>query len=158
LVPVPRPATAPVVAAAALARGERGRLLRPARDPAAAGRRPLRRALPAIGQQGRTCGILRRMTDALLVDRNEAGVTLTLNRPAAMNALDVDLKEALRDTLAALETDRSCRAIVLTGAGRGFCVGQDLREHADQLKSGRTELDTVRQHYNPIAQRLASMP
>jgi 2-(1,2-epoxy-1,2-dihydrophenyl)acetyl-CoA isomerase len=97
-------------------------------------------------------------TSSLVVDRSDAVVTLTLNRPAAMNALDVDLKEALRDTLAALETDRSCRAIVLTGAGRGFCVGQDLREHADQLQSGRTELDTVRQHYNPIAQRLAGMP
>src|SRR5689334_16825876 len=100
----------------------------------------------------------RPMTDALLVDRSDAVVTLTLNRPAAMNALDVDLKEALRDTLAALETDRSCRAIVLTGAGRGFCVGQDLREHAEQLESGHTDLDTVRAHYNPIAQRLASMP
>jgi 2-(1,2-epoxy-1,2-dihydrophenyl)acetyl-CoA isomerase len=100
----------------------------------------------------------RLMTDSLLVDRSDAVVTLTLNRPEAMNALDVDLKEALRDTLAALETDRSCRAIVLAGAGRGFCVGQDLREHADQLESGHTELDTVRQHYNPIAQRLASMP
>ena len=98
------------------------------------------------------------MTDCLLVDRTDAVVTLTLNRPEAMNALDVDLKVALRDTLAALETDRTCRAIVLAGAGRGFCVGQDLREHAEQLESGRTELDTVRQHYNPIAQRLASMP
>jgi 2-(1,2-epoxy-1,2-dihydrophenyl)acetyl-CoA isomerase len=75
-----------------------------------------------------------------------------------MNALDVDLKVALRDTLAGLETDRSCRAIVLAGAGRGFCVGQDLREHAELLESGRTDLDTVRAHYNPIAQRLASMP
>jgi 2-(1,2-epoxy-1,2-dihydrophenyl)acetyl-CoA isomerase len=98
------------------------------------------------------------MTDSLLVDRTDAVVTLTLNRPEAMNALDVDLKEALRDTLATLETDRSCRAIVLAGAGRGFCVGQDLREHAAQLESGRTDLDTVRVHYNPIAQRLASMP
>jgi len=98
------------------------------------------------------------MTDSLLVDRTDAVVTLTLNRPEAMNALDVDLKVALRDTLAALETDRSCRAIVLAGNGRGFCVGQDLREHADQLDSGRTDLDTVRVHYNPIAQRLASMP
>jgi 2-(1,2-epoxy-1,2-dihydrophenyl)acetyl-CoA isomerase len=95
---------------------------------------------------------------SLLVDRDDAVVTLTLNRPAAMNALDVELKEALRDTLATLETDRSCRAIVLTGAGGAFCVGQDLREHADLLASGRTDLDTVRAHYNPIAQRLASMP
>jgi 2-(1,2-epoxy-1,2-dihydrophenyl)acetyl-CoA isomerase len=98
------------------------------------------------------------MTDSLLVDRTDAVVTLTLNRPDAMNALDVGLKEALRDTLAQLETDRSCRAIVLAGAGRAFCVGQDLREHAETLASGSTDLDTVRAHYNPIAQRLASMP
>jgi 2-(1,2-epoxy-1,2-dihydrophenyl)acetyl-CoA isomerase len=98
------------------------------------------------------------MTDALLVDRTDAVVTLTMNRPDALNALDVDLKEALRDTLASLESDRSCRAIVLTGAGRAFCVGQDLREHARTLDSGATDVDTVRAHYNPIAQRLASMP
>jgi 2-(1,2-epoxy-1,2-dihydrophenyl)acetyl-CoA isomerase len=97
-------------------------------------------------------------TDPLVVDRTGAVVTLTLNRPDAMNALDVGLKEALRDTLAVLETDRSCRAIVLAGAGSAFCVGQDLREHAELLESGRTDLDTVRVHYNPIAQRLASMP
>ena len=98
------------------------------------------------------------MTDSLLVERTDAIVTLTLNRPDAMNALDVELKVALRDTLADLETDKSCRAIVLAGAGRAFCVGQDLREHAALLESGRTDLDTVREHYNPIAQRLAGMP
>jgi 2-(1,2-epoxy-1,2-dihydrophenyl)acetyl-CoA isomerase len=98
------------------------------------------------------------MTDSLLVDRTDAVVTLTLNRPDAMNALDVELKEALRDTLGALENDKGCRAIVLAGAGRAFCVGQDLREHAGILASGATDLDTVRAHYNPIAQRLANMP
>ena len=98
------------------------------------------------------------MTDSLLVDRTDAVVTLTMNRPDSMNSLDVELKEALRDTLAALESDRSCRAIVLTGAGNAFCVGQDLREHARLLESGSTDLDTVRAHYNPIAQRLAGMP
>jgi 2-(1,2-epoxy-1,2-dihydrophenyl)acetyl-CoA isomerase len=98
------------------------------------------------------------MTDSLLVDRTDAVVTLTMNRPESMNSLDADLKEALRDTLAALESDRSCRAIVLTGAGKAFCVGQDLREHAQILASGSTELDTVRAHYNPIAERLAGMP
>ncbi|GAA2505045.1 enoyl-CoA hydratase-related protein [Winogradskya humida] len=98
------------------------------------------------------------MTDSLLVDRTDAVVTLTLNRPDAMNALDVELKEALRDQLAQIESDRSIRAVVLAGAGRAFCVGQDLREHAQILGSGSTELDTVRQHYNPIALRLASLP
>jgi 2-(1,2-epoxy-1,2-dihydrophenyl)acetyl-CoA isomerase len=97
------------------------------------------------------------MTDALLVDRTGAVVTLTLNRPDSMNSLDTDLKVALRDTLAALETDRSCRAIVLAGSGRAFCVGQDLREHAGLLAAG-SDMDTVRAHYNPIAQRLANMP
>jgi 2-(1,2-epoxy-1,2-dihydrophenyl)acetyl-CoA isomerase len=98
------------------------------------------------------------MTDSLLVDRTDAVVTLTMNRPDAMNAMNVDLKVALRDTLADLESDRTCRAIVLTGAGNAFCVGQDLREHAEILSSGSTDLDTVRAHYNPIAQRLAAMP
>jgi len=62
------------------------------------------------------------VTEPLLVDRTDAVVTLTLNRPTAMNALDVALKEALRETLAELETDRSCRAVVLTGAGNNFCA------------------------------------
>ena len=97
-------------------------------------------------------------TDCLLVDRTDAVVTLTLNRPDSLNSLTVDLKEALRDTLAALEGDRSCRAIVLAGAGKAFCAGQDLLEHAQILSGGQTDLDTVRAHYNPIAQRLANMP
>ena len=50
---------------------------------------------------------------SLLLDRTDAVVTLTLNRPEAMNALDVDLKEALRDALASCASDKSCRAIVL---------------------------------------------
>jgi 2-(1,2-epoxy-1,2-dihydrophenyl)acetyl-CoA isomerase len=99
------------------------------------------------------------MTDSLLVDRNDAVVTLTLNRPDAMNALDVGLKEALREVLAEIETDRSCRAVVLAGAGTAFCVGQDLREHAEILASKTAHsLDTVQVHYNPIAQRLANLP
>ncbi|MFC6015137.1 enoyl-CoA hydratase-related protein [Plantactinospora solaniradicis] len=99
------------------------------------------------------------MTESLLIDRSDSVVTLTLNRPTAMNALDVSLKEALRDTLAELEHDRSCRAVVLAGAGAAFCAGQDLREHAATLESGNTDpLGTVRIHYNPIAARLASLP
>ncbi len=95
----------------------------------------------------------------LLVDRTDAVVTLTLNRPSAMNSLNVALKEALRDTLAELEADRSCRAVVLAGAGGSFCAGQDLREHVATLESGAGKtLDTVQAHYNPIAARLSSMP
>jgi 2-(1,2-epoxy-1,2-dihydrophenyl)acetyl-CoA isomerase len=99
------------------------------------------------------------VTESLLVDRTEGVATLTLNRPQSLNSLNRELKEALRDTLVELETDRSCRAVVLTGAGRAFCVGQDLREHVQQLEAGsRDPLETVRAHYNPIAQRLANLP
>jgi len=98
--------------------------------------------------------------DPLLVERTGGVVTLTMNRPDAMNALDVPLKEVLRDTLAELAQDRSARAVVLTGAGtRAFCVGQDLREHVGFLNSGdETPLRTVTEHYNPIALTLATLP
>lgn len=99
------------------------------------------------------------MTEPLLVDRTDAVVTLTMNRPAAMNALDVALKEALRDALAELETDRSCRAVVLAGAGGHFSAGQDLREHVSTLEATTGDpLRTVQAHYNPIAARLANLP
>jgi 2-(1,2-epoxy-1,2-dihydrophenyl)acetyl-CoA isomerase len=99
------------------------------------------------------------VTEPLLVERADGVATLTLNRPDSMNSLDVTLKVALRDALGALEADRSCRAVVLAGAGRAFCVGQDLREHAEVLaREDGDPLATVRAHYNPIALRLARMP
>src|SRR5690242_3079530 len=98
------------------------------------------------------------MTADLLVERDGAVATLTLNRPDTLNSLNRPLKEALRDGLAELDADPTCRAVVLAGAGRAFCVGQDLREHVELLESGSTApLATVREHYNPIASRLAAM-
>lgn len=99
------------------------------------------------------------MSDVLLIDRDGAVATVTLNRPQSLNSLDVALKEALRDQLAELAADPAVRAVVLTGAGRAFCVGQDLREHAATLASGGAQpLGTVREHYNPIAATLGTMP
>jgi 2-(1,2-epoxy-1,2-dihydrophenyl)acetyl-CoA isomerase len=104
------------------------------------------------------------VTQPLLIDRTDAVVTLTLNRTDSLNSLNVALKEALRDALAELDTDPTCRAVVLAGAGRAFCVGQDLREHVATLESTYGDpgaggpLDTVRLHYNPIAQLLAGLP
>ncbi len=99
------------------------------------------------------------MPDPLLIDRTDGVVTLTLNRPESLNSLDIPLKEALREALSELDRDRTCRAVVLTGAGKAFCVGQDLREHAEILEAGTSgSLDTVRAHFNPIAQRLANLP
>ncbi len=98
------------------------------------------------------------MTDALLVERDGAVVTLTLNRPDSLNSLDTGLRDALRDTFTALDADTDCRAVLLTGAGRAFCVGQDLREHAATLDSGHADpLSTVREQYNPIAAALGAL-
>jgi 2-(1,2-epoxy-1,2-dihydrophenyl)acetyl-CoA isomerase len=91
-------------------------------------------------------------------DVEGAVATITLDRPDALNALTVELKLALRDALDRARDDATVRAVVLTGAGRAFCVGQDLREHADALADGDTALATVRDHYNPIVRALVDLP
>lgn len=99
------------------------------------------------------------MTDPLLVERDGAVATLVLNRPDSLNSLDTALKEALLAQLTALASDQTVRAVVLAGAGRAFCVGQDLREHVETLRAAAgPPLDTVAAHYNPIARTLATMP
>lgn len=99
------------------------------------------------------------MTDVLLYDLTDGVATLTLNRPDAMNALDTELKVALRDRLQQVASDDAVRAVLLTGGGRAFCVGQDLAEHARNLDSNPAAVwETVPEHYTPIATALATMP
>ena len=84
--------------------------------------------------------------------------TVTLNRPEAMNAADLALKEQLLATLRQVAEDPAVRCVVLTGRGRAFCVGQDLKEHVAALKRGDEALGrTVVDHYNPIVMLLATM-
>ena len=66
----------------------------------------------------------------VLVDRDDAVVVLTLNRPERLNAVSPDLYRELNGALEEIESDRDVRALVLTGAGRGFCVGADLKSHS----------------------------
>ena len=90
----------------------------------------------------------------------EAGVaTVRLNRPDALNALDRTTKEELLRILRGVALDPAVRCVLLTGSGRAFCVGQDLREHAANLSSGtsRQVWSTVPEHYGPIAQTLHEM-
>ncbi len=78
------------------------------------------------------------MTQDLVIRHDAAGVaTLTLNAPASLNALSRAMIAALDASLAALETDRSIRVVVLRGAGRAFCAGHDLKE----IQSARAEPD-----------------
>jgi 2-(1,2-epoxy-1,2-dihydrophenyl)acetyl-CoA isomerase len=74
--------------------------------------------------------------------------TITLDRPDALNALTIPLKHELLAALDRAASDIEVRAIVLTGAGRAFCAGQDLRE---RLEPGAPPLEVeIRERYNPI--------
>ncbi len=86
--------------------------------------------------------------------------TITLDRPDAMNGLDVATKEALLSAVGQAAADDDVRCVVLTGSGRAFCVGQDLKEHITILESSDAEslFRTVEEHYNPIVTALATMP
>ena len=81
-----------------------------------------------------------------------------LNRPEAMNSLNTELKDALVEGLRSVAADPSVRCVVLTGSGRAFCVGQDLKEHVQSLGNPDASLgSTVTEHYNPIVTLLATM-
>ncbi|GAA2925652.1 enoyl-CoA hydratase/isomerase family protein [Streptomyces mexicanus] len=104
------------------------------------------------------------MADTVLYEVSDGLATITLNRPEAMNALNIATKAALRDAAEAAAADGAVRAILLTAAGdRAFCVGQDLKEHIGLLHgdrqsgSGQT-MSTVKEHYNPIVRALAGAP
>lgn len=95
------------------------------------------------------------MADGLLVEIDCAIATLTLNRPAALNALTVPVKVALLEALRSIAADRSVRAVILTGAGRAFCAGQDLAERDDPAAA---PLDVeLRERYHPIIRALRTM-
>jgi 2-(1,2-epoxy-1,2-dihydrophenyl)acetyl-CoA isomerase len=91
---------------------------------------------------------------AVEVNRDGAVATVVLNRPEKLNALDHATRWELIGALREVGADAAVRAVVLTGAGRAFCVGQDLAAveelgHADETVAGS---------YNPIVQAIATMP
>jgi 2-(1,2-epoxy-1,2-dihydrophenyl)acetyl-CoA isomerase len=99
------------------------------------------------------------MSEPVLYSVADGVATITLNRPEAMNGLDVATKVALRDAALSAASDPAVRCVVLTGTGRAFCVGQDLKEHIKLLESGDTEslFRTVHEHYNPTVTALMTM-
>jgi 2-(1,2-epoxy-1,2-dihydrophenyl)acetyl-CoA isomerase len=99
-------------------------------------------------------------TEDVLLTADADGVrTLTLNRPKAYNSMTVELKERLLAALRAAADDSTVRAVVITGSGKAFCAGQDLKEHVGLLQAGDpAPLHTVSQHYNPIVRTIVEMP
>jgi enoyl-CoA hydratase len=103
------------------------------------------------------------MADAVLVHELGDGVTqITLNRPDRLNAMNAALIAGLHDALDGLAGDRTCRVIVVTGAGRGFCAGLDLSEGASPASAqglGRVQAGmAVQQSIAGLVPKMRAMP
>jgi 2-(1,2-epoxy-1,2-dihydrophenyl)acetyl-CoA isomerase len=91
----------------------------------------------------------------VLLDVADGVATITLNRPEALNALTVPMKRELLAAFRSVERDRAVRAVMLTGAGRAFCAGQDLRE---RLEPDAAPLAMeLRERYNPITRAMRAL-
>ena len=108
---------------------------------------------------GQTAPMTSSTAAPVLLDVVDSVATITLNRPDAMNGLDVATKDLLLATVRQVADDPTVRCVVLTGSGRAFCVGQDLKEHVQLLRGGSSDelFRTVDEHYNPIVSALAGM-
>lgn len=94
----------------------------------------------------------------ILVEQRTGYRVITFNRPDKLNAFNEAMHQALRKAIDDAEADESCRALLITGAGRGFCTGQDL---SDRLaKPGETVVlgGALEAHYNPLVRKLRSLP
>jgi 2-(1,2-epoxy-1,2-dihydrophenyl)acetyl-CoA isomerase len=98
------------------------------------------------------------MAEPLVLTADDGAVrTLTLNRPAALNSFTAAMHAELRAALDAAAADGSVRCVVVTGAGRGFCAGQDLNDAGmagDDVDVG----EVIERLYRPLALRVRSMP
>ncbi len=99
------------------------------------------------------------MTAPVTYDVADHVATITLARPDDMNSLDTATKDALLAAIQRAAGDDDVRCVVLTGTGRAFCVGQDLREHVANISTQSVEevWSTVDRHFTPIALGLATM-
>jgi 2-(1,2-epoxy-1,2-dihydrophenyl)acetyl-CoA isomerase len=99
------------------------------------------------------------MTDQPVLVEQRAGYRIiTFNRPDRLNAFNEAMHDALRAALADVQADETCRALMITGSGRGFCTGQDLNERL--AKPGETVVlgGALEAHYNPLVRKLRELP
>lgn len=94
--------------------------------------------------------------DFLLLDIQQGIATITLNRPEVYNAFNDELSYELQDALKKAAQDDAVRVLVITGAGKAFCSGQDLKA---SMKAGkRSFMDSLHKRYNPIIRAIRKMP
>ncbi len=98
------------------------------------------------------------MTSPVLYHASEGVATITLNRPEVLNALNADLTRELRVVVDRAAADESVRAVVLTGAGRGFSSGADLSARQSASGEMADSGTLLRERYHPIILALREMP
>ena len=99
------------------------------------------------------------MSDSILLSINEGVATITLNRPQSLNSFNTEMHLQLRDAIATVAADASVRCVLLTGAGRGFCAGQDLGDR--NFDDGQRAPDlgaTLNTYYNPLIKSIRDLP
>ncbi|MCE2733042.1 MAG: enoyl-CoA hydratase-related protein [Chryseotalea sp.] len=92
----------------------------------------------------------------LLYTLQDGVATITLNRPDVFNALNDEITYELQDALKQVAKDDNVRVVVLTGAGKAFCSGQDLKAASGQQK--RSFIDSLHKRYNPIIRAMRNLP
>lgn len=96
------------------------------------------------------------MYEFLKYDNNQGVATITLNRPEVYNALNDGITYELQDALKQVGKDDTVRVVVLTGEGKAFCSGQDLKASSGQEK--RSFIDSLHKRYNPIIRAMRNLP
>ena len=99
------------------------------------------------------------MYETIVVEQKAHVATLTLNRPDKLNSFNVRMHEEVAAALSDIVGQGVVRALVITGAGRGFCAGQDLSDRAVAPGEDRADLGvSLEDRYNPLIRRLADFP
>ena len=96
--------------------------------------------------------------DTVLTETTGGIARITLNRPDKLNAFNKDLGLGLGAALAAAEKDPGCRVVVLTGAGRGFCAGQELSDEVYAKSGPQPDLGIILDRLNPVILAMRRMP
>jgi 2-(1,2-epoxy-1,2-dihydrophenyl)acetyl-CoA isomerase len=97
--------------------------------------------------------------NAILLDIAEGVATLTLNRPDKLNAFTAEMHVELKEAMKLIKQDADVRALMITGAGRGFCAGQDLLERTMDPGAAKVDVgDSLDKNYNPLLKTLRALP